>query len=128
MNRSTATALGLVAALVTIVTIISVSWIMDRGDHHAKPKPAPRQLDKREAPGISAREAGEDLAGVVNANGRTRLRPALCAYLQGRRYSCSFYQTHPRGCRYVKFDLIDGEVIPRVSGLVPETFCPERVR
>ncbi len=127
MNRSTATALALVAALVTIVTIISVSWIMDRGDHHAKPKPAPRQLDPK--PKTGAYEAGREVAGVVNTvTGGPRLRPALCAYLQGRRYSCSFYQTHPKGCRYVKFDLIDGEVIPRVSGLVPETFCPERVR
>ncbi len=124
MTRKTAYVLVLVAVTTALGIVLGASMFLERRSH-AKPKPASRQLVTKR---ITAREAGEDLAGVVNVNGKTRLRPALCAHLQGRRYSCSFYQTHPRGCRYVKFDLIDGEVIPRVSGLVPETFCPERVR
>ncbi len=117
-------AFAAVAAVFLLIVVGASTFI--EGKHHAKPKPAPRQLVTKQ---ISAREAGREVAQAVNGvAGGPRLRPALCAHLQGRRYSCSFYQANPKRCRYVKFDLINGEVIPRVSGLVPETFCPERVR
>ncbi len=75
----------------------------------------------------AAMQEGHSFAAAVNLRSKQihkafRLTPVHCAHDPGT-WVCSFRQSHPRGCRFVRWRTTDAGLQIQLAGLVPMSFC-----